>query len=129
MEIKHIKKWEPINNIPAQLFLEGLYDTYDGFKINLKGKLDTDPILILQFSSYLAYQNTEETCRLKSLQTNEILSTEWPLFISNNSSYIDWLIEESYKIVDSRELLHYIITCSDCIIDIISDEAPTARWL
>ncbi|SMO71424.1 hypothetical protein [Solitalea koreensis] len=120
-------KWEPINHISSDLYLLSLHDDSQRLKIQLEIE-DSDRILIIEFASYIAYRNTDETSRLESLNKNEILSTRWPLFISESSDYIDWIVTESYGITERKDLKHYVITTGTGIIDIISNQQPVVNW-
>lgn len=128
MIIKEIHVWEPVDKIPAQLYLDNIKEDYTGLSIALRGE-NSDDVLSIQFSSVLSYQNTDENCRLKSLEENPDLSTQSPIFISTQSSYIDWIAEQSYDIIERDSLFHYIITHGDGIIDIVSQQQPSVKWV
>lgn len=129
MKSNNIKKWEPIDNLPPELFLDSITDNYEGLSITLRGE-DSDDAIFLQFGLFVfSYQNTVETCVLKSLDDNPLLKLAWPLFVNDDSSYIDWLVKQSYKIIESEPKLHYIIKHADGIIDVITSQKPEAKWL
>jgi hypothetical protein len=129
-EENKIAKWEPVANIPSQLYLEGLHDDYEGFRLFLKGKDTSDRILKIQFTTYLGYRNIDETYRLKTLQKHRILTTGWPLFISKDDDFIAWIITESTGTVDnSKPYFNYIICTPNDIVEVVSDETPIVEWL
>jgi len=123
----NIKKWEPVAGIPHQLYLLTLLDNAKSLEIKLQGS-DTDNILTLSFPSYVSYRNTDETSRLKSLNDNKILSSEWPIFKSNDTQYLDWVVEESFGISNKHNLIHYIITVGSGIIDVVASQEPQLTW-
>lgn len=123
-----ISKWVPITQIPPQLYLQSLHSNDDGLKIELSQE-DSELTLYLCFSNILAFQFTDEVNRLKTLNTNRILTTAWPFFITHNSDYIEWLIHQSVGITDRDNLTHYIITCGEGIIDILTKKSPEVYWI
>ncbi|MBB5648941.1 hypothetical protein [Pedobacter cryoconitis] len=128
MNSENIKKWEPVHLIPNQLYIDSIIDDHLGLTIVARGE-DSDDALSIWFRSVLSYQSVDETCTLKRLEDFPILSTQWPLFISSKSSYIDWIVEQSYQIVDLEEVINYIITHGDGIIDVISNDPPEIKWI
>lgn len=113
--------WDTIKLIPREVYLHGLYDDHEGLRlmlnvVNVEGKM-----LKINFSTYLGYRTTEETSRLKTLHLtpiNEVLNK------TIDSEYLKWIAEESSAIFDEMQLSHYLICCSDAIVDIISMEEP-----
>ncbi|MBB5649163.1 hypothetical protein [Pedobacter cryoconitis] len=128
MKSENFKKWEPINNIPSELFLDSIIDDYGGLTIVLRGE-DSDDTISIQFGLFvLSYQSTTETCILKNLDDHLVLKSAWPLFICEDSNYIDLLVLQSYKIIENEPTLHYIIKHADGIIDIVSTKVPDVKW-
>ena len=130
MKELEIEKWEPVENIPPQLYLEGLHDDYEGLRLLLKGKDSSDPLLQVRFKNRLGYRNIDETYRLRTLDRHKILTTQWPLFISRQDDFIDWIIEESSGTVDTTVLYtNYIFCTPNDIVEIVTDEEPSVEWL
>ncbi|KIO77239.1 hypothetical protein TH53_10335 [Pedobacter lusitanus] len=128
MKSENFKKWEPINNIPSELFLDSITDDHNGLAIALRGE-DSDDMIFIQFGLFvLSYQSTTETCILKNLDDHLVLKSAWPLFICDDSNYIDWLVKQSYKIIENEPKSHYVIKHADGIIDIVSTKAPDVKW-
>ncbi len=121
-------KWHPIEKIPEKLYAEGIIDDYEGFRILLKGTEKTDKMLRIQFNVALAYRNSDEGDRLKSL-------SEWAsyekhsLFQVDESNFIDWFLEQNYSKYKKEELVHYLIMTPNDVIDVISLEKPNVEWL
>lgn len=129
MTSEKLKKWVPIKNIPNELYLDDITDDFNGLTITLRGENSDDAILI-QFGLFsLSYQSRTETCVLKSLDDYLMLKSAWPLFIDDDSSYIDWLVKQSYNIIGTESKAHYIIKHADGIIDIVSTRAPEVKWI
>lgn len=100
MKNDSFKKWEPINDIPAELFLDSITDDHTGLTVILRGE-NSDDAIVFKFGLFvLSNQSTTETCILKTLDDYLLLKSEWPLFVSNESVYIDWLVDQSYKIIE-----------------------------
>lgn len=119
-------KWIPISGIPDTLYLEGLHDDYEGFRLLLKGAGEQQRTLRISFDPVLSYRYVDEGDLLKTL-SNEI--GEGTLHLVTNSSFISWFTEESADIHDSESIIHYAIyTPTDCL-DILSAHPPIVEWL
>jgi len=120
-------EWTPIDGCRQQFFCEGIHDDYNGLQIILKGTNNSSPMLKITFDAPLAYQNTDEGNRLRTLNQHHFSST--PFYIVKNSSWCEWFVEESCRIYDPNEIVHYAVySLNDCI-DILSKFKPTAEWL
>lgn len=129
MKSKNLKKWEPVDKIPVELFLDSIIDNHEGLTIALRGE-DSDDVILMQFGLFvLSYQSTTETCILKALDDCAMLKSPWPIFVTEDSGYIEWLVTQSYKIIEHEPKLHYIIKHADGLIDIISSQEPSVKWL
>ncbi len=126
-----IEKWEPLPNIPSKLYLEGLHDDYEGFRVLLKGEAKSNRMLRIYFPTHLAYRNVDETNRLKTLVDYPILATMlWSLFVSKDDDFINWVATESAGIIcDTTQYRNYIIATPNDIVEIISNEEPIIEWL
>lgn len=124
-----IHKWQPIDNIPDRLYLEGLYDDYEGFRLLLRSENSQEGIIRIRFDAHLAYRNTDESERLQTLNNHIQLCGHWPLFIVEESDFTEWLIVESYVIRNATDIVHYMIVTPNDIVDVLSVEAPVVEWL
>ena len=128
MKDNNIRRWEPIQKIDAELYLDSIEDKEDGLIISLSAGVG-EPSLIIDFGySVLSYQSTTEICVLKTLDDFPILSTRWQLFITEESDYINWLVKQSYKVVESEKKRHYIIKHGDGLIHVIASLEPSVKW-
>jgi hypothetical protein len=89
METNDIKKWEPIDSIPEILYLEGLYDDYEGFRLLLRSE-NHSKMMRIMFKSYLGYTNIDESYMLKTINESLALCQGWPLFFSHNTDFVKW---------------------------------------
>jgi len=128
MDKQIFRKWEPLSDLPDEMYLEGLHDDYEGFRLLLKGASGNRKMLRISFDSSLAYRNINEGDFLKTVEDSEGL-TKWCLFTVENSAYEKWFHEQSYNIHASEDIVHYAIyTPNDCV-DILSAYPPQVEWL
>ena len=120
-------KWEPIEDIPDKLYLDGLYHDWEGFRL-LLSDYETGRMLRITFDPALSYRNTDEGDLLKTEEVAEGIFA-WPLYIVENSRFLEWFHKESYEIRKKDNPLHYAIITPNDIIDVISAFLPTVEWL
>ena len=126
--VQKYEKWTPVDSIPNRMYCEGIHDDYEGFRILLKGEESTSPMLRLMFDCVLVYRNVNEGAMLKTLDS--IRSRElFPLYIVQNSNWVDWFQKESYHTFNNNQIIHYSIMTHDDIIDVLSENPPTVEWL
>jgi len=117
-----------IKDPPKRLFVEGLYDDYEGFRILLRGEKPKSKILKVTFEDYLSYRNTDESNLLKvwNNQSSKLLGRIF--YKVQNSSYIDFFHEMTEMSYLNWEVTHYAIyTIEDCI-DILGTSPPKVFW-
>ena len=56
MQKNSFKKWEPLPGLPEEMYLEGLHNDYEGFRLLLKGDGDQAKMLRITFDPVLAYR-------------------------------------------------------------------------
>lgn len=129
IDSKHIgsfQRWEPIDNISAQVTCEGIHDDYEGFRVLLR--CSDERVLRLSYARALAYRNVDEGDRLRTLRHAHV-EPNWSLYTVENSSFLRWFHLESDGIHTDENVKHYAIyTLNDCI-DILANSAPFAEWL
>lgn len=123
-----INKWNPIHDIPNQLYLNSLRDEANVLTV-LLSNVDTDRDISIVFDGVISYQSVIETCSLEQLEKYPILSSEWPLFWTEESNYIDRLVAQSFGMYEKKELIHYIITHGNGIINIVCFSKPLVTWV
>jgi hypothetical protein len=127
MELEKYVKWEPIKNIPETLYLEGLHDDYEGFRLLLRDE-KLSRMLRITFDPPLSYRNTDEGDLLKTDQIAEGF-LKWPLYTVENSRFLKWFHEESLEIHRNENPIHYAIITPNDVVDIISCYPPKVEWL
>lgn len=121
------EKWIPIDNLPETLYLEAIYDDYEGFRLLLKGDAKQDKVLRITFDPALSYRNTDEGDLLKTIDEQDFGG--WSLYVASNSDYLRWFHKESHGIHEGVDIVHYAIyTPNDCL-DILSAYLPKVEWL
>lgn len=123
-----IKKWIPLSDIPERLYLEGLHDDYEGFRLLLKGE-GNSKMLRISFQFNLGFRNFDESDRLKTLNLIPELCSKWSLFKVKDSTFTKWVIEESLEKYTNEELIHYIIATPNDIVEVLSMSEPKVEWL
>jgi len=120
-------KWEPIEDIPDTLYLDGLYHDWEGFRL-LLSDYEAFRILRITLDDALSYRIIDEGDLLKSTGEAEGLR-RWPLFTVENSKFLYWFNDESLNIHKDDNLVHYSIFTPNEIIDVISVSPPIVEWL
>lgn len=118
---------------------EKLCDSYDvsyimqnseGTSIRLIGDLNE---IIVRFCFVDSFRVTDEGRRLETYNSVDIIQEYRedfygnPIFLINNSKYVDWIKKESLGFC--AEISHYVIITRDDVIDIISSEQPKIEIL
>jgi hypothetical protein len=127
MESEKYTKWLPLEDIPDRLYIDGLYDDREGFRL-LLSDYETGRMLRITFDPVLSYRNTDEGDLLVTLESREGF-IKWPLFTIENSKFIHWFNEESLNIHKDENPVHYSIYTPNDIIDVISTSPPIVEWL
>jgi len=122
-----IQKWQPVvNDFPKSIFIVGLYDDSKSFRIICRDIYSQRKFKFI-FDEYIAYRNSDEGARLKSHNLFPSNSREWCLFKTDNSEFINWIIDESTGIYSSNEIIHYFFRTSDDIIEVLSLNEPKCQ--
>ncbi|MCI5141352.1 MAG: hypothetical protein D3909_06440 [Candidatus Electrothrix sp. ATG1] len=94
----------------------------------MKGEEVNSPLLRITFDPALTYRNIDEGSLLRSLEWADG-QANYPLFIVENSDWVEWFHKESCGTYEESNIIHYaIITPNDCI-DILAEFEPKAEWL
>lgn len=128
-------RWEPIQNLAQRYSIESISDTLDGFKIVLfEENAEQNKLQIFFDNSVDAYRSTYESFRQKIINDlhekyGQSFYVNWSFFKINNSSYVQWLSEESYGITDMIGVMHFSIVTKEEIVDIIACYQPDVKLL
>ncbi len=131
MKKNNIEKWniDYLHDFPSTLYIEGLHDDYEGFRILVKGGKPSK-VYRISFDCHLGYRNFDESERLKSLTDFPCNAQEWCLFKSNNSSFIEWLVSESFEAsFDKKEVTHYFVATPNDIVEVLATCEPKIEKL
>jgi hypothetical protein len=71
-DMETYKKWEPLEGIEAELWVEALHDDYEGLRIILRGNPVKSPVLRITFRHYYMYRNADESYRLAIVEGSAI---------------------------------------------------------
>ena len=124
------KKWEPLEGIEAELWVEALHDDYEGLRILLRGNESSSPVLRMTFSHYYVYRNADESYRLALWREAQFEERNWCLFTTTSSSLIDWLSSEAGDVYKKDEMHHYLIKTGADVIDVVTNKnEPKVEWL
>ena len=127
MEKEYWEKWKPLREFPDKIWLESLLQDRNGLKIQFESENDKKIDII--------FGNTALSCRITDegdmLQSINYWSEEygddfftWPLYKSNNSSFVKWFNEESCKKFADKNIEHFVFITEDDIVEVISTIAP-----
>ena len=118
-------EWDPISHI-NDLFIWNIESGANTSKIILKQFGESSKLLEIEFIEVMSFRLTQETARSKSSYENKSFNG---FKIVEDSKYLRWLQEESFKIFDDWPLTHYLICTVDCVIDIITTKQPVMQWI
>jgi hypothetical protein len=123
-------KWEPVEGIENEMWVEALHDDYEGLRVLLKGSSGSSGILSISFPQYYGYRNFDESFRDKLWGKDSFETRNWSLFKTSSSEFIDWLVEESGGVYNKEEMLHYVIKTGADVIEVVAKLVPPkVEWL
>ncbi len=123
-------KWNPINKLSNQYYVESISDNFsEDLKIIL---IDDDnpqnKVLITWANSVYAYRKTYETFTILTLNNLDAeygtVFRNWSFFKIENSKYLKWLSEQSCGITDSLNLVHFCIYSTEEMFEVIANYEP-----
>jgi hypothetical protein len=130
MKKNSFKKWEPLSGLPEEMYLEGLHNDYEGFRLLLKSRGDQAKMLRITFDPVLAYRGIDEGDLISYQRFNEDDDLgRWAFFIVNSSDYLEWFNQSSQGIHEGEGVVHYAIYTPDDCLDILSAYPPDVEWL
>lgn len=128
-------KWEPISGLEGKYSLEQLSEGIHGFEIILINAQDTTKKIKLLWKNWV--QSYAKTRRAQVIDTKAFLDQKygsdfynnWSFFIVEDSTYLKKLSEESWKLSDAYEVMHFALITQDSIINIIPTYEPEVTWI
>lgn len=128
------QRWEPISGLVKKYYVESLSDKVNGFELLLSEANNSNILQVLFPDSVHAYRSSDESFRQTTLQYldeqygSEFYS-EWTFFKVEDSEYMQWLVSQSYEILESELLTHFVFLASDSIVDVIAAYEPLIKAL
>lgn len=117
------KPWRPDEAIPKRVEITGIRDEDEGLTVLLAHEKTREPVAKLVFKDFVAYQNINESFRVRTWRFHEMKGSS-SLAIIEGSSWVAWLKEESAGILEEFEITHYAIYTNDDCLDVAARDAP-----
>lgn len=122
-------KWEPVEGIEPEMWVEALNDDYEGLRILLKGNI-SQAVLKITFKQYYLYRNVDESYRIKLWTEGSFDERKWALYKTSGSNLIDWLYEESDGVYEKDKMVHYLVKTGADVVEVVTNQTlPTVEWL
>lgn len=128
MTVEKYVAWQPLPGIPNSLYIEAIHDDVEGFRILLRGEDSTAPVLRVLFESMVGYRNINESYRNKTWESSVCMTSLPSLMTVIHSRWLDWLVEESGRVLEAKTLTHYAIYTPEDCIDVATQFPPTVDW-
>lgn len=128
---EHWIRWEPIHGLSQKYYLDSIVEAKKKFSVTLSDADDENIKVKIHFKQFVSFhQSTEETLTIKRLDElfckyGEKFPTTWTFFKVANSSYVQFLADQSCGIIDPQGLTHYVLLAVDYFVDIIDPCEPT----
>ncbi len=125
------RKWKVIEGVPAEMYLEELYQDCEGLlKLILTDGFENSQKLQITFDGQLLYRNIDEANLLAMEFSHEDKQPGGCTFYTiDNSEYLEWFHWVSCNTNENQEIIHYAIyTGNDCV-DILSVSPPDVKWI
>lgn len=127
-------QWLPLENIPLRLVCDSIHDDEEGICIVLReqskpGKVSNKQatkVLKVLFDPAIAYRNIDESYRSRTFDDHQ--ERIGSLFIVENSRWVSWLHEESYRMYADSNIIHYAFFTLNDSIDVLSEFEPIVEW-
>lgn len=126
MEDAQILPIEPLKNMPKKIYIEGIHDDYEGFRIILSGVNQSEGMIRLASRSPLVYRSAQES-GITGIPIP--LVKDWWLYKLIDSPFIRWFSEVSYHKDIGTNINHFCIYTENQFVDILSDVDLEVEWL
>ena len=130
MKLEHWHAWQPLKKMTGKYYIKS-YTNNDFCSLVIvleKYNVEQQTEVRIFIDSVEAYRVINESYRLKLWvylsNTHKELNREWPLFRIEDSTFLNFLSEESQTISDSIHFKHYCIMDSEWSIDIATPTEP-----
>jgi len=138
-DVNRIELWKPATFMPMEILdLHGIEFSADLLKITLSYN---DSHIILKFPNMIqglgSFKCTSLSYNLgfndevgKWMEDCKIKGQSYPLFVTDNSEYIESMKEQTYFLLNEEyeKMKHYIIVSLDIVIEVICTDVPEVLW-
>ena len=124
------KHYRPIEGLDTEYYAIKSDDSPEGLKLLFSSYKDTSKgIEVFFIHSYESSRSTDEGGRYKTLcklikRFGQEYMASSVVYIVENSRYIDWLVYESYDVLEKEHLLHFAFLSMGVYIDVIAAYHP-----
>lgn len=121
MKKQKVTKWNPSHVITHILHFTGLVENGEILTVVLE--TDSGFAIRFKFKSALTYRVSDEGDRLKIIDHTKGFE-DWPLYLVENSEFLQWYNDESYNVRVGQGYFHCLIWTSTVVVDVIALEFP-----
>lgn len=129
-------RWEPIQGLANKYFVDSIASTIEeGFVILLSEYQNPqNKVKVVFKNSVDCYSETNESYRLKTMDElskkyGSGFYGDWTFFKIEDSSFIQWLSEQSCGISDERSFTHFCFVAGDSFLDVITNYEPEVELI
>jgi hypothetical protein len=128
-------QWKPAENLAKAHFVETIIDEMDRLIITLFESYEQNKTFQLIFdNTVIAYRSVDEGYRLMTpdncVQNNGTnLWRGWTFFKASNSSYINWLQEQSDEKINLNVVTHFVVFAENFIVDVAAINEPIIKYI
>lgn len=121
--------WKPHENVPTKCWVDIVNNTPQSLNIILSDEKETRTIFLDFNYNFYMCKVSEETCTLELLDDTiakygKAFIFDSAFFIIHNSSYVEWLIQQSNGLLQVDNLYHYCIFGVNSVVDVIASQEP-----
>ena len=124
--------WKPLENLPAQCWIDTIDIKAGQLIILVSDDKETCTISLKFNNNFHMYKITEENCTLELLDDiivkyGKPFVYDSAFYLIHNSSYVEWLVQQSKGWLQADKLYHYCIFGVDSVLDVIASQEPEVK--
>lgn len=124
--------WKPLENLPAKCWIDTINVKAGQLTILLSNEEETRTISLKFNNNFYMYKVAEENCTIKLLYTliakyGDPFVYDSAFYLIHNSSYVEWLVQQSNGLLQADNLHHYCIFGVDSVLDVIASQEPEVK--
>lgn len=95
---------------------------------------DTAAVKVIFEGAVLSFRTSVEALRVNMLSDvqkrtgDRYFLAQWPLYVVENSNYLEWARGEDGGIYRDLEIVHYAILATQDFVEVLSTTEPTITW-